>query len=295
MITGNGFRIVVAAIGIAGIAGCRYFDKRTTRRTPAKAEEKAPEVSPRQAADMQVALGKYLEKQNNVAGATAAYRTATKHDPNRADAYWRLAILHDLQGRFAESEELFRRAIHKAPDSPDILCDFGYNRYLQKHWDEAELNLRKAIARSPRHRRAHNNLGLLLARTNRLDEALAEFHKAGCSEADAEQNVAFALTLESRWDEARRHYKLALLADPGSESASQGLQDLNSLIVRAGRESMVPKVQLAKHESQIKGERPKSPESRAVSESNIADGPILLISHEASTVSHLLPAKDETR
>ena len=72
------------------------------------------------------------------------------------------------------------------------------------------MSLRQAIVLQPDHARAHNNLGLVLAHTGRLDLSLVEFRQGGCTEADAQINLAYALTLERHWPEAP-----ALPARPG--------------------------------------------------------------------------------
>jgi Flp pilus assembly protein TadD len=108
------------------------------------------------------------------------------------------------------------------------------------------MNLRQAIALAPTHERAHNNLGLVLARTHRHDEALAEFTKAGLRDADARVNLAFVLTLENNWPEARKQYEAALAADAASVAAKHGLQELETLATRiAGRKARSSRDQLA--------------------------------------------------
>jgi Flp pilus assembly protein TadD len=186
-----------------------------------------------QKADIQVARGRSLEKDGSADQAAVAYQEALKLDPQRADAYQRLARLRDQEGKFKESEELFQKALSLQPGCADIFCDMGYSLYLQHRWAEAEMNLRQAIALAPNHERAHNNLGLVLARAGRTEDALAEFYKGGCSEADARVNVAYVLTLENEWPEARRHYETALAAEPGSSAAKKGLQEINQLLTRA--------------------------------------------------------------
>src|SRR5207253_9547824 len=114
--------------------------------------------------------------------------------PSRVDAVARLAVLCDQQGDFTESARLHRQALAAEPANADGYCDYGYSLYLQRHWPEAEAALRQAVAIAPDHRRALNNLGLVLARTGMQSEALAAFRKAGCTEADAHANLAFALT-----------------------------------------------------------------------------------------------------
>ena len=41
--------------------------------------------------------------------------------------------------------------------------------------------------------------------------------------------LAFALTLEKRWAEAKSQYQLALSSNPGSTVAEKGLRDLQTL------------------------------------------------------------------
>src|SRR5215210_8056882 len=132
----------------------------------------------------------------------AAYQDALRRDAHRADAYLRLAVLHDRQGQFQESAGLYQQALTARPGDPDIYSDKGYSLYLQRRWVEAEMSLRQAIVLRPDHARAHNNLGLVLAHTGRPDLAMIEFGQGGCTEADARINLAYALTLERHWPEA---------------------------------------------------------------------------------------------
>ncbi len=54
-----------------------------------------------------------------------------------------------------------------------LVLEFGYGKF-----PEAEAEYRRAIALRPGFSDAHNNLGQLLAKTGRLDEAIAEFDAA---------------------------------------------------------------------------------------------------------------------
>lgn len=103
---------------------------------------------------------------------------------------------------------------------------------LQRRWAEAEMNLRQALALTPDHRRAHNNLGLVLAHAGRWDDALVAFGKGGCDPAEAHVNLAFVLTLEHCWPEARTHYEQALALQPASASAKKGLEQLQGLMAK---------------------------------------------------------------
>jgi tetratricopeptide (TPR) repeat protein len=223
------------ALGLALAAGCQLAPRRLAH-SPSAGAEAAPHLSATQAADVQVALAHTLEKRGEAGPAMAAYADALKKDPDRVDALVRLAVLHDRQGEFRESEDLYRRALAARPDDPDLHCNRGYSLYLQQRWAEAEQSLRRAVSLKSDHRRAHNNLGLVLARSGQGAEALEEFHRAGCNKADAHTNLAYGLTLAGEWPEARRHYELALAADPAAQPARKGLRTLAALMKKAGQE-----------------------------------------------------------
>jgi tetratricopeptide (TPR) repeat protein len=231
---------IVAALGAALLDGCvNSPGPRRVAVSPLLGGEAEPaHLSARQVADVQVALGRALEARGESDRATAAYLEAVKQDPGRADACARLGVLCDRQAKFTDSQEWYRKALNLRAGDPDLYCNMGYSLYLQRRWDEAAMNLRQALALQPGHRRAHNDLGLVLAHTGKQREALEEFHQGGCDEADAHVNVAFALTLERHWSDAQAHYQCALAADPSSAAATRGLRELNALVARAsaGRE-----------------------------------------------------------
>jgi Flp pilus assembly protein TadD len=217
-------------------AGCQH-GRPAVASLSAPDEVMAPVLEARQAADIQVAMGRTLEQRGDLEQAQAAYLDALKQDPRRGDACARLAVLYDRQAKWAESEEFYRRAHDLQGDSPGLLCNRGYSFYLQGRWADAEASLRQAIALDPANQRAYNNLGLTLARSGRVEEALAEFRRVGCTEAEAETNLALALALGESWAEARTHYEQALTLDPSSVRARKGLRDLDLLTAKIARAS----------------------------------------------------------
>lgn len=223
-------------LSFAALGGCEHFDLFSKSQAVITASASSePKLKGRQFADVQVAVGRSLEKQGETAQAIAAYSEALRIDPSRADACLRLAVLRDQEGKFQESLALYQKALAGTPGHPDIFCDMGYSLYLQRRLVEAEINLRQALALAPDHARAHNNLGFVLAALDRCEDALVEFRRAGCKEADAEINLAFALTLEKHWVEARHWYQKALAADASSTAARKGLQELDTVLARLDR------------------------------------------------------------
>ncbi len=229
-------RKVLAAGALIGLAGCQQVPSRpaapSTLGWGNDTKGAGTTITPAQEADVQISMGRAAEQQGNLDQAMAAYRAALERDQRRADAYARLAVLHDKQGKFRESAELYRKALAVQPGDPDIFCDMGYSFYLQRRWAEAEINLRQSIAINPDHQRAHNNLALLLVRDNRLEYALAEFRKAGNDPVQAHMNLAFALTTDQRWESARAEYKRALAIDPSCQLAKARLDQLKILVAK---------------------------------------------------------------
>ena len=237
----NTWRLATTALAslLACAAGCQFPDFHGLRDAAQNATSgrDVERLSERQIANVQLSLARSLEQEGDASRALDAYRAVAEKDPRQATAYWRMAVLHDRQGRTRESEALYRQALKLEPKNADMHCDLGYSLYLQRRWGESEECLRHAVALKSSHRRAHNNLGLLLGQTERVDEALAEFHKAGCPDAEAHANLAFVMTLNHRWDTARQQYELALDANPDSAAAKTGLENLNALIAKTSPNS----------------------------------------------------------
>ena len=214
-------------------AGCKNSDffsgRNKQRETPA--DEVQP-LSSSRVVDVQLSLARSLEQRGEIDSAIKAYRQVVDKDPKRSVGYWRMAVLNDRKGNVQESEQLYKQALKLDPKNPEIKCDFGYSLYLQRRWAESEVHLHEALALSATHSRAHNNLGLLFAQTDRIDEALIEFRKSGRQEAEARANLAFTLTLNRRWEEAREQYELALDANPDSAAAKSGLEKLTALVAK---------------------------------------------------------------
>lgn len=228
--TCKNWRILALASLVA--AGCQHGQPQLASNYSAPPPEASPKLGKEQVADVQIALGRSLEKQGSLDEAIQAYHNVLAKNPQRADVYARLAIVADKQARFNDSAPLHKRAIALDKTNADYYCNAGYSLYLQQDWENAEQCLSQAIQLKPDHARAHNNLGLVLARTGHTKEALAEFRKAGCSEADCHNNLAHALALNGAFPLAQRNYQLALKADPNSAMAQRGLATIQAMEAR---------------------------------------------------------------
>ena len=206
------------------LAGCQTTSV-AKQNSPFPVEDSpAVNLSAVQVSDMQVAMAQSLEKRGEIDQAKQGYLSALQKDPKSANACVKLATLHARRGEFTDAASLYHRALELEPNNADIYCNLGYTLYLQEQWVDAEASLRLGLKLQPDHKRAHNNLGLVLARRHQADEALAEFRMAGCGEADARLNLAYAQTLARDFGEAQSQYEKVLALDPSSEPARKGLE-----------------------------------------------------------------------
>jgi Flp pilus assembly protein TadD len=212
--------------GCALVVGCQ--GTRPGMTTMSSSREASPRLNAAQKADLHFAFARSLEKTATAEQAMEAYQELIKRDPQCSEALDRLAVLNAKKGNFEQAVSLHKKALQLQPRNADFACNLGYCYYLQRRWADAETQFRKAIDSAPEHRRAHNNLGLVLAHGNRTKEALAAFRHAGCSDADAHNNLAFILTLENSWQEAREHYARAHELDPSLAPAEKGLRIINA-------------------------------------------------------------------
>jgi Tfp pilus assembly protein PilF len=228
--------VVAFAVLVALAAGCQ---------SPGTPQAAGPAVVPEgsvaepplkltdaQRADLKIALGRNLEREGNLDRAIDAFSEAAAKNPTRLDACLHLAALHERQGHLTESREWYRKALALGPNNADVYCNLGYSHYLQGDWVQAAKYLRHAVELQPNHARAHNNLGLVLARLWQSNEALAEFKKAGCNDADAYINLGYCFMVEGNTAQAQQYFNTALELDPKSAPAKKALQDLSALAAR---------------------------------------------------------------
>ena len=132
------------------------------------------------------------------------------------------------------------------------------------------MNLRQALQIRKDHSRAYNNLGMVLARTNKVGEALVAFKNGGCEQGEAHANVAFALAEEGNLQGAKEHYELALRVKPSLESAKTGLNQVERLIARQDLFQGPDATQDAAQPNMIASAKPK-PAAKPVGTSRRAD------------------------
>ncbi len=170
----------------------RPVNQRTSSAPPVAAPTTAPNIT------LQLVQARQLEQKGDLAGAAQVLRDMLDRHGENKEALHRLAVVMDKQGSPQQSQAFYQRALALSPHDEEVLCDFGYSYYLQGNLAQAEHYYQLALNSEPSFQRAHNNLGQLLARTKRPEEALRHFRYAGCTEEQANSNLQFALATNEK-------------------------------------------------------------------------------------------------
>src|SRR5271163_4819653 len=98
--------------------------------------------------------------------------------PNVARVQYHIGNVLAAEGRHAEAEPRFRRALALDSGFVDACNNLGTALRVQGRDDEAEASFRGALALRSDYAPAHYNLGLALAKQGELDAAVASFRMA---------------------------------------------------------------------------------------------------------------------
>lgn len=155
---------------------------------------------------------------------------ATQVGPGLVEANNLLGIAYDRLGQHKQAADAYDRALTVAPKDPNVIANLGYSLYLANDYAGALKRLKQAAKLSPGQPVIYNNLGIVLARTSKYDEAYKYFAIAS-NEYDAHLKLASILEEQHRDRDAVKHYEAALAMQPG---ASAILERLVALYERTG-------------------------------------------------------------
>ena len=173
--------------------------------------------------------------------AATAYEEILKQHPDFSPAHHRLAIVYERLGKDSLAQKHFKLALSLAPENGDLLCDYGYSRYLRNDLESAEENFRAALSLNHGLKRAHVNMGLVQARTGREIMSLDSFRAAGCNDSECRSNLAYGLMKEEKWAQAAQQLQVALSQNPSSKMLQERMQEVQA-VMASGR---IPKANAA--------------------------------------------------
>ncbi|HEX4006675.1 MAG TPA: tetratricopeptide repeat protein [Acidobacteriaceae bacterium] len=119
----------------------------------------------------------------------------------------------------------FERLDHPATDFYQLF-DAAAQFSDKKNYDAAVPAWKQAVALDPDDPRAHNNLGIALAGSGKMGDAVAEYQKSlalNGNSSQTENNLGSALAEEGNLEGARQHFENALRINPDNASAEVNL------------------------------------------------------------------------
>lgn len=159
-------------------------------------------------------------------------RRALEFDPDNPEAVAKLGRVLRTVGKSAEALPYFQRYHELVPGDVEGLAQIGATLSDLGRYGEAEPLLRRALEGLD-DAVTHYNLGLLLATTGRLDEAVAAYRKAlerDPQNSNARVNLAAALARRGNVAEAIAELERVVAADP-----EHALAQANLGLLLAGR------------------------------------------------------------
>jgi tetratricopeptide (TPR) repeat protein len=146
-------------------------------------------------AQLQYALGSVLYVQGHLADAAARLRESLRLDGDQLASPYYLALVARDQGHATEAIEQLEALLKRYPDHAASCEALGGLYVTSQRYAEAEAYLRKALLLDPRSSKATYQLGLLLARTGRQDEAARQLAQAKTLRQEDEASSRLQLRL----------------------------------------------------------------------------------------------------
>jgi tetratricopeptide (TPR) repeat protein len=176
-------------------------------------------------ADTRFAAGQLAETQEVPARAEEQYRKALALNPNHRGALFRLGVLYTKQKRYGEAIDAWNRYLRATNDDATGYANLGFCLELAGRSEEAESAYKKGIKRDPTNAPCRVNFGLLLARHDRINEAMLEMQTV-LPQAEVHYNLASIYEGLGRREQAKAEYRKALAADPQMAEAQARLDAL---------------------------------------------------------------------
>ncbi len=143
----------------------------------------------KQSTTTRLAAGREAFNQGRLTTAASHLNAVLDNQPKHVEAHHLMAIITGRRHNYSASDRHFETAIAQAPNNANLLSDYGYSKLRRFDLNSAEQLLTRALKIEPDNSFALNNLGTVLARQGRYDDALQTLRQAG-SESDAQAKIA---------------------------------------------------------------------------------------------------------
>jgi tetratricopeptide (TPR) repeat protein len=174
-------------------------------------------------------LGRQRELERKYRDAFAIYNLVLSRDPHNAEAANRMGIIAASTEKMVLAMELMSRAVALAPGSAKYQSDMGELLRRLGRLQEAEAALRASLQINAVDPQVLSNLGLTLSQQGRVAEGIAACRSALTIEsrsAIAHFRMGLILSEQRQYAGARAYFETTLALAPNFQEARQRLDDL---------------------------------------------------------------------
>jgi tetratricopeptide (TPR) repeat protein len=178
--------------------------------------------NPKYTPETRFAAGQLAESQKDLPRAAEQYREALKLNAEHLPSLYRLGIVYTEQRQFGLAIDVWNRYVTASRNSATAYSNLGFCYELAGQPAQAERAYKEGIARDSASDPCRINYGLMLARQNRINEAVLQLQKA-LPPAEVHYNLASVYEGQGRRDQARLEYRKALELKPDFDDAQARL------------------------------------------------------------------------
>jgi Tfp pilus assembly protein PilF len=176
-------------------------------------------------AQLYVAMAEMSCRGGNAPQGRALYQKAISLEPQNIDALLGAARMEDREGRMDVAVMLYERAAAAEPMNPTVFNDLGLCLARQEKLPEAERALARAVQLEPAKALYRNNIAKVQVEMNRIDAAIGNL-AAVYPPAVVNYNMGVLLHERGRAAESERFLVAALRTDPAMGPARTLLAEL---------------------------------------------------------------------
>jgi tetratricopeptide (TPR) repeat protein len=223
----------MAAVSVFGLAvvGCSTSNAPQAQQaalgTKSEPVDGLPANLPDLNAETRFAAGQVDESQHNLDGAIGQYQEALKINPKHLAALYRLGIVYTEVKQYAKAVEIWQRYVQASGKSATAYADLGFCQDMAGQTDQAEASYKAGIAVEAKNVPCRVNYGLLLARHERVADAIEQW-QAVLSPAEVHYNLGGVYAAQGNKAKARAEFNKALELDPGFNDAKQRVSALDA-------------------------------------------------------------------
>jgi tetratricopeptide (TPR) repeat protein len=228
--TKTGF--IIGGLGVvAFLCGCQPNNKAEAIRASGSAKPTVADLKFESSEDPPIkarthfAAGQLAEDQKDFNRAVEQYWAAVKIDPKYKAALYRLGVVYCMLQHYPDAVVAWKLYIKATDGDATGYSNLGFCHELAGHYADAEEAYRHGIEKEPQSNPCRVNYGLMLARANRITEAMIQL-QAVLTPAEVHYNLASVFEQQGLKERARVEYRKALTLDPGMADAEVRLSVL---------------------------------------------------------------------